>query len=159
MNERAWGMAGNKLSTWRKTCSSANTTTTNSTRNGLMSKHGLPSWVIGRQGDYQVSSIKFNPAEVSAVDTYAHNITKVQTYYFIVSASFTALICTLHQTQILSEINDTSVACWLKQSTEVTFSVFIPKFAQIIEYYYYYYSLLLYFGEENIIYMSIFILF
>ena len=67
-------------------------------------QHGLPGWVFGRQRDYQLSSIKFNPAEVCSVDTYAHSITKVQTYYFIVSASFTALICTLHQIQSLSEI-------------------------------------------------------
>jgi hypothetical protein len=72
-------------------------------------QHGLPSWVIGTQGDYQVSSIKFNPAEISAVDTYAYSITKVQTCYFTASASFTAQICTLHQIESLSEINYTSV--------------------------------------------------
>jgi len=46
---------------------------------------------------------------VATVDTYAQSITKVQTYYFIASALFTALICTLYEIQSLSEINDTSL--------------------------------------------------
>jgi len=99
MNERACGTAGNKLSPWRKTRSDVNMTTTNPTRNGLMSNTGFQfEWSAGN------GIIKFHPQNVSTLATYAHSINKVQTCYFLVSASLAALICTLHQMQSLSEI-------------------------------------------------------